>query len=41
MIEDMLVLDNKRQDGVEAATEQPTEQPAPVPAAEVAEDIPF
>ena len=41
VIEDMLVLDNKRQDGVEAATEQPTEQPAPVPAAEVAEDIPF
>ncbi len=45
VIEDMLVLDNKRQ-GEEAAVaeqpvEQPVEQPAPAPAAEVAEDIPF
>jgi len=40
VIEDMLVLDNKRQDGVE---ETPVAEvaPAPAPEAAVAEDIPF
>ncbi len=46
VIEDMLVLDNKRQDGGEAPMDQPTEE-TPVPVvtpvvdAAVAEDIPF
>ncbi len=44
VIEDMLVLDNKRQEGQEAPAEQPIEPEvavAPAADAAVAEDIPF